>query len=155
VSSKEGKEQIAKSATKYHVKNTLQNIAGEAKQPWRFECVSISDIQLEHRLLVRIVIAKVVSIDALEKVLNSVPVYQVDDVDQIKAQSFSCKTWVQSAVEALAKQGAIVKLGDWEGIKTSALQYVEKKVEEGRWNGAWEGDVGVPDVGFSSREIVR
>jgi hypothetical protein len=155
ISSKGPKKQIVNSATKYHVKNTLRTIAGKAVQDWRFERVDVSNILLEHRLLVRIVIAKMTSTDAFESILEAVPIYQVNDPNQVHAQSFSCLTWVRAALEELRNQGAVVKLREWDSIQKNALEYVERKIKEGRWNGVWAGEAGVPTLDLlSGKEIV-
>ncbi|KAF1959320.1 hypothetical protein CC80DRAFT_533484 [Byssothecium circinans] len=155
ISPKSTKQQQANSATKHHVKNTLQNISGELAQPWRYERLAISDVQLEQRLLVRIVVAKVTSPDALDRILETVPVYQVDDPDQAKAQSFSCSRWVRAALEELGRQGAVAALGEWEEIHKKAVEYVERKKEVGRWSAGWKGEVGVPMLDLlDGREVV-
>lgn len=155
VSPKSTKNQQASLATKHDVKNTLQNISGALTQPWRYERLAISDVQLEQRLLVRIVIAKVTSPDALERILEAVPVYQIDGPDQAKAQSFTCLTWVRAALEELRVQGAVSELGNFEGIQKKALEYVERKKEMGRWSAGWKGDVGVPMLDLlDGREVV-
>ncbi|KAF2253518.1 hypothetical protein BU26DRAFT_515866 [Trematosphaeria pertusa] len=155
ISQKSTKQQQANSATKHHVKNTLQNISGELTQPWRYERLAISDVQLEQRLLVRIVIAKVTSPDALERILEAVPVYQIDDPDRAKAQSFTCLTWVRAALEELGRQGAVAGLGEWEGIHKKALEYVERKKDMGRWDAGWKGEAGVPMLDLlDGREVV-
>jgi hypothetical protein len=156
VSPKSAKQSYASTATKHHVKNTLQNVSGELTQPWRYERLVISDVQLEQRLLVRIIIAKVTSLDALERILEGVPVYQTDDSDQAKAQLFSCLTWVQAALEELGRHGAVTNLGEWEGIQKRALEYVEKKREVGRWSADWKGEGGVPMLDLlTEREVVE
>ncbi|KAF1915358.1 hypothetical protein BDU57DRAFT_518296 [Ampelomyces quisqualis] len=144
ISPKSTQKQQANSATTHHVKNTLQNISGELTQPWRYERLAISDVQLEQRLLVRVVIAKVTSPDALERILEAVPVYQVDDPDQAKAQSFTCLTWIRTALEELGVQGAVAGLGEWEEVQKKALEYVETKKDMGRWSAGWKGEAGVP-----------
>ncbi|QRD85411.1 hypothetical protein F9C07_2254184 [Aspergillus flavus] len=53
-------------ATKYHVKNTIENIKDRISQPWRFERVVIDDINLEPWLLTCVVIGKVVSQEHVE-----------------------------------------------------------------------------------------
>lgn len=137
-------KKLANSATKHHVKNTVQNIAGEVTQPWRYERLAISDIQLEPRLLVRIIIAKITSSDTVERILGAARVAQIDDSNQAEAQSFSCSTWVHAALEELSRQGAVVGLGEWEEIQKKAVDYVERKRAAGRWNGGWKGEAGVP-----------
>ena len=92
VSPKSTKQKLANSATKHHVKNTVQNISGEVSQPWRYERLTISNVQLEPRLLIRIIIAKITSSDMLEEILEVTLIYQINDLNQVKAQSFSCLT---------------------------------------------------------------
>ncbi|KAF1843271.1 uncharacterized protein K460DRAFT_288373 [Cucurbitaria berberidis CBS 394.84] len=155
ISPKGTKQQPADSATKHHVKNTLQNTAGEVTQPWRYERLAISDVQLEHRLLVRINIAKVISPHALERIIEAVPVYQIDDPNQIEARSFTCLTWVQATLEALRSQDVVTGLGEWVNIQKAALEYVERKMEVGRWKADWKGEQRVPMLDLrSGREIV-
>lgn len=144
VSPKSTKQKPAISATKHHVTNTLQVVSGEAIQPWRYECLAVADVQLEYRLLVRVIIAKVITPDALERILEAVPLYQIDDSNQAEAQSFCCSTWLQAAVTELGKQKAITELGEWEEILNKALNYLEKKREMGRWDREWKGTAGVP-----------
>ncbi|KAK6829009.1 hypothetical protein RU639_003332 [Aspergillus parasiticus] len=72
-------------ATKYHVKNTVENIKDRISQPWRFERAVIDDINLEPWLLACVVIGKVVSQEQVERVFGETPVYQVDNPDKDKA----------------------------------------------------------------------
>ncbi|KAF2705587.1 hypothetical protein K504DRAFT_387627 [Pleomassaria siparia CBS 279.74] len=146
VSAKPNRQRASASVTKYHVKNTLQNVHGELAQPWRYERVVDLAIERERlqRLLVRVVIAKVPSVDLLEDLLATVPIYQRDDADRLKALSFSCSTWLRDALEALGTQGAITGIASWNEVKTKALAYVEKKAQEGSWSAGRAEDVGVP-----------
>ena len=154
VSPKSTNQKLANSVTKHHVKNTVQNISGEVTQPWRHERLAISDILLEPRLLVRVIVAKITSPDTLEEILGGARVYQIDDLNQAKAQSFSCSTWVQAVLEELSRQGVITGLGEWKEIQKKAVQYVERKRVAGRWNGGLKGEIGVPMLDLlSGREI--
>jgi hypothetical protein len=131
--------------TKYHVKNTLQqDISGQLAQPWRYEKTDIQDVKLEHRLLVRVVIAKVTSTDALEKGLEVVPIYQVNDMDQEKAKGFNCRTWVRTALEKLEEEGVVAGLGDWDSVQSQSVEYIKKKLKAGRWGAGWTGGTDVP-----------
>lgn len=131
--------------TKHHVKNTLQNVSGEVSQPWRYERLEIPDIALEQRLLVRIIIAKVAtSIDHVNRILETVPIYQVGDQDEEKARSFTCRTWIRDALGELRSREAVTKLEDWEVVERRALEFVDKKREQRRWSGSWKGRPGVP-----------
>ena len=154
VSPKSTKQKLINSAIKHHVKNTVQNISGEVTQPWRYECLAISNVQLEPRLLVRIVIAKITSPDTLEGILRDARIYQIDDSNQAKAQLFSCSTWVQAVLEELNRQGAIVGLGEWEDIQKKAVEYVERKRAAGRWNGGLKGETGVPMLDLLNRREI-
>lgn len=142
-------------ATKYHVKNTLQqDSSGELAQPWRYEKTDIQDVNQEHRLLVRVVIAKVTSTDALEKALEAVPIYQVNNMDQVKAKDFNCRTWVRTALEELKKESIVAGLGDWDSLHRQAVEYLEKKLEVERWSAKWPGQAGVPMLDLlNGREI--
>lgn len=143
------------SVTKFHVKNTLQNINGETVQPWRFERMVISDLLQEPRLLVCVVIGKVLP-DAVEQEFPRVKIYQVDDPDQTKAQAFDCRTWVEAALDELRGSGAVSGLLDWETIEKSALEFVARKKDEGRWKVERRGDdVRVPTMDLlAGRELV-
>lgn len=78
------------------------------------------------------------------------PVYQINDLNQAKAQSFTCLTWVRAALEELRKYGVVATLGE-EEIQKKAMKYVERKRGEGKW----KGKIGVPmlDLG-NGREVV-
>jgi hypothetical protein len=155
VSPKFTKPLEGRTATKHHAKNTLQNISGELSQPWRYERIAIPDVRLEPRLLVRVVIAKIVSVDALERTFEALPMYQIDDLDQVKAQSFNCLTWVEAALEVLRQKGVLAGLGDWEWIQKRSLEYVEGKIALGRWGANWPGETEVPVLDLlDGREIV-
>jgi hypothetical protein len=143
------------STTKFHVKNALQNIDGQILQPWRFEIILIPDLSEEQRLLICVVIGKITS-DAVEQKLSQVPIYQVDDSDKAKARAFSCLTWVKAALDELRGSGAVSGLLDWETIHKSALDFVVRKKEEGRWEVQMVGDnLRVPTLDLlSGRELV-
>lgn len=119
------------SATKFHVKNTIQMIDGQVVQPWRFERNFITDLSQEHRLLACVIVGKILS-DVVEQVLTEVPVHQIHDSDAAETQAFTCQTWVRTALDELRDSGAVSGLLDWEVIQKAALEYVEKK-KESRW----------------------
>jgi hypothetical protein len=115
---------------KYHIKNTHQNVSGELAQPRRYERLARSDVQLEQHLLVRIIIAKVTFPDALERILEAVAVYEIDDQNQVNVQLFTCLTWVQAVLEELGRQGALTEL-EGEGIQAKVFEYVERRGRRG------------------------
>jgi hypothetical protein len=75
---------------KHHVKNTLQvNDSGKAIQPWRYERTIVADVKAEPRLLARIIIAKVAkSSGEVQRILDCVPIYQVEDLDKAEALGY-------------------------------------------------------------------
>jgi hypothetical protein len=135
-------------ATKIHVKNTLISIFGAVSSPWRFERVEIPDFSLDPRLLVLVTVGKVLaSIDELELFLKEhVQIYQLDDEDQVKAKEFNCVTWVKEAFEALRKHRLVSGAGKWDDVRARAVQFVELKRLEGRWEVGWKGEAGVPTL---------
>ena len=157
--SKKQNEDVSNSSPviKYHVKNTLQNVDGEISQPWRFERISIPDVDFEQRLLVRVVIGKVRDQDLIEELLKTTPVYQTDDPDRARARAraFNCVTWVRDAIEALKGIQAVSSLLSWEEVEREALGYVRRKKEEGRWS-AGQLDNKIPKLDLlEGREVLK
>ena len=161
------KDGVPRSATKQHVKNTLETISRGSglTQWWRYECVIIPDVPNERRLLVRVVIGKTIpsshnETQLVDTILAAVPVYQVDDAkyDAEAELAFTCRTWFRDALADLRDQGVVSMgpRGEWMDIEMKALDYVERKKREGRWSGDWKGDVGVPMLDLlNGREIVN
>lgn len=147
---KNARQQHSPVVTKHHALNTLQVIAGEAAQPWRYERSTV-DVDNERYFLVRVIIGKVTSLEALDGILKAVPVYQVHDRREGDAQAFSCKTWVRAALEDLRGQGAVGGLGQWDEIQRESLQYVEDQKAEGRWSEGGKLEVPVLDLSDGRR----
>lgn len=147
------------STTKHHAKNTLLvDGSGGMSQPWRYEHTAVPDVATELYLLARIVIAKVVMpCDQVYEILESVPVYQVDDADEAKARAFDCRTWVEDAFRELRERGAVsARWEEWGEVERRALEYVERKKEQGRWDKRCEGGKGVPMMDlFTEKECVE
>lgn len=99
----------------------------------------------------RVVIAKITaSILDVERALEAVPVYQVDEG---AGRKFNCKTWVRDAFIALMEQGLVRTSLGGEEVERRALEYLDRKRDEGRWDGA--GGEGVPCMDLlEGREIV-
>lgn len=156
VSSKSSKTKPVSSATKRHVKNTLQNIDGELRQPWRYENVQIPDCTREPRLLVRVVIGKILIPDqALERIVKEVPVCQPGNDDQLSASTFDCQSWVRDVVEVLGTRKAVVLHAEWHEMVDETLKYVAKKKLQSGLSGNWEGHPGPPMLDlFRGVEIV-
>jgi hypothetical protein len=91
----------------------------------------VANIQVTVQLLARILIGKVEDLDRLDTILESVPVVQGDP-------NWRCKSWIVSAVEAIAKDG--------KAVGTSILDWA--KIEElGRRTSRWHrgGNAAVGD----------
>jgi hypothetical protein len=146
--------------TKHHVKNTLQKIDGsnEVTQPWRYERTTVTDVKAEPRLLARIIIAKVAkSADEIQIILEGVPIYQVEDLDKAEGQTFICKTWVRDVLRELSRQGALAaNVGEWDVVERGALEYLDRKRAQGRWDTTWKGASGTPLMDLlDGKEIVE
>jgi hypothetical protein len=146
------------SVTKHHVKNTMMiDESGKAIQPWRYERTTITDVEAEPRLLARIIIAKMAkSADEVQRILDGVPIYQVEDLDKAGAQTFTCKTWVRDVLRELSRQGACADVGEWEVIEREALAYLGRKREQGRWDVTWKVGSGIPLLDLlEGKEVVE
>jgi hypothetical protein len=144
VAPKSTKHAPAVSGVKHHIKDTVQTIAGEIRQPWRYERVAIEDINSEACLLVRVVVAKVTDLDAVQRILSRVPVPPANALDPDQATAFTCQAWTRDALRELRAQGAVAGLGEWDAVRQRAVDYVAKKKEKGRWEVGWKGGEGVP-----------
>ncbi|KAJ5133105.1 hypothetical protein N7448_001866 [Penicillium atrosanguineum] len=128
---KNGAKRGTISARKWHVKNTIQLINHVPARPWRREREIIPDIDNDLRLLACAVIAKVYDIDEVERLINSVPVYQPEDVDQDMACVFDSNIWAKEAMKELR----------WENVvKATLVTKAEEKLNlyianhPARWN---------------------
>jgi len=123
-------------STKFHCKNILQSTDGDFTViTWVYETIKINS-NFDSRLLVRVLLGKLESgsIDKVTRLFAEVPVVQDDP-------EFNCITWVRRALLRL-KQSDIVE-GDkleWDKIKQTALDYVEKKKQQGRFETTWTAD---------------
>lgn len=116
-------------ASKLHVKNTLQTVDGQVLQPWRFERVELSDIAEDARLLACAVIGKVCSQAEVETAIEQTPVDQIEGGGE-----FNCLTWVRDALERARLSSGVSGLLSWEVIQPGALEYVNTKKKQGRWD---------------------
>lgn len=107
--------------------------------------------------------------EQVEEILQSVPIYQVDDDDHVSKDTcnddrkeppkklFNCVTWVRDACEALQTQGAIAgrKLEGWDEIERKSVAYVNQKRAQSRWDGSWKGGSrGVPLMDLNTGEEI-
>ncbi|EME38685.1 hypothetical protein DOTSEDRAFT_139532 [Dothistroma septosporum NZE10] len=122
---------------KHHVKNTFMNVAGEVTDPWRYECTTNTQVE-------QIVIAKVAATrEDIDQILESVPVYQTDELDENGVKLFSCRTWVRDALDLLANRDAISAFTSWNEIERKSREYVGTKQRQRRWSSSWTGPPGV------------
>lgn len=82
--------------------------------------------------LVRVVIAKVRNKARLCEMLRAVPVVQ-------GREDWNCVSWVREAVGTVWKGNVLgTRLAGWEEVRTRALEYVERKKGEHRFDGKAE-----------------
>jgi len=110
---------------KFHVSDT------------RFERALVPRLALEPDLLVLVTVGKVaVSVNEAERFLkDEVKVWEEDDIGV---------EWTKDAFEALRKRGLVSGAGKWDDVRASAVQFVERKRLEGRFEEDWKGEGGVP-----------
>ncbi|KAM7203360.1 hypothetical protein V8F33_002351 [Rhypophila sp. PSN 637] len=99
---------------------------------WEFEARQIR-MAPTAMVLVRVVIAKIHDMDRLMEILSNVPIRGHD-------KTFSCRMWMIDAVNALAQDdgqalSAKSKITDWDTIYQAAIEFVEKKKAEHRFDG--------------------
>ena len=148
------KQRRGLSATKLHALNALQVVKGEAVQPWRFERTSTADLNDERRLLACVVVAKITDETAVARTLEAVPLYQDDNPDQAKAQSFDCVAWVREAIGRLKGSKAIASLPSFDTVQHEALGYLARKRHQSRWSEPYEYGVPIFDL-VQGSEIIR
>jgi hypothetical protein len=114
---------------RYHVRNPP--LAG-----WTYEKTPVDNIQVTVQLLARILIAKVEDLDRLNAIFESVPVIQGDP-------KWTCRSWIASALEAIAKDGKAVgtSMLDWTKIEEFGRRYVAEKTAANRYK---QGDLSGP-----------
>jgi hypothetical protein len=118
-------------STKYHCKNILQAAHGVVSTPWTVEREHVN-ANADFRILVRVLLGKVPSTTAFDM--------YIDDVHWAPDQpGFSCVEWVRLALDQLRRSG-IANVPHWEKVERTALQFVELKKKEGRFEVGWHGD---------------
>ena len=130
----------AAAALKFHVHNEPVKIDNIKSEPRVFEAIDIPDISLEPRLLACIVIEKIlVPLGRVNQILSDIPIQQIKDPCG-EDEGFDCVKWVQLAISALRRAGAVSNNGfTWDGIREEALRYMRRKRLERRWEPAWNG----------------
>lgn len=115
---------------------TRHHAVNPAHIGWIYEGTPLSNVKVTAQLLARILIAKVEDVDRLTAIFKSVPLVQDDP-------SWRCRSWIASALEAIAKDGKAVGTSelDWTKIEEFGRRYVAEKTAAGRYR---EGDLQGP-----------
>ncbi|KAK4197067.1 hypothetical protein QBC40DRAFT_334422, partial [Triangularia verruculosa] len=81
-------------------------------------------------ILVRIRVAKIKSMARLEQVLRGVPI-------RAGQPGWNCVEWVREALSALARDGKALGSSriDWQTVRNKAMQYVQQKAAQHRFDG--------------------
>jgi hypothetical protein len=135
ISSPESASSPAIRTMKYHCKNIITVTEGTVSIPWVYEAVKI-DPDSDPRIVVRILLGDVSRIDLVDSLLEAVPVGQGSKED------FNCVSWVRDALLGLNQAGVISRgdISDWESVERTALDYVNEKKQQGRFESGWKGD---------------
>lgn len=135
VSSPEGASSPLTRMMKYHCKNDINVADGTISIPWVYEAVRI-DPDYDPGMVVRILLGEIGPLGLVDSLLASVPVGQGSKED------FNCVSWVRDALHQLDEAGVLCRgdISDWESIESTALSYVNKKKEQGRFESGWGDD---------------
>ena len=137
--------------TKYHCKNIIERDAnGKVHTPWAYESTLIK-LTTEPRLLVRVLLGKVHNESKLRDAFSQVPVVQRD-------KKFNCVEWVRLALQAVAgREGDMMEDSwkvDWEPLRKTAVEFVERLKKQGRWDVGYTGDTALPTIDTDGRMII-
>ncbi|ELR04312.1 hypothetical protein VC83_06006 [Pseudogymnoascus destructans] len=135
ISSPEGASSPEIRTMKYHCKNIITVTEGTVSIPWVYEAVKV-DPDSDPRIVVRILLGDVSRIDLVDSLLEAVPVGQGSKED------FNCVSWVKDALFRLEQAGVISRgdISDWDSVERTALDYVNEKKQQGRFEFGWKGD---------------
>lgn len=135
ISSLEGVSSTEIRTMKYHCKNIITVTEKTVSIPWVYEAVKI-DPDSDPRIVVRVLLGDVSRIDLVDSLLEAVPVGQGSKED------FNCVSWVKDALVRLDQAEVISRgdISDWESVERTALDYVNEKKQQGRFESSWEGD---------------
>lgn len=102
--------------------------SGSSSLVWRFEHTQIPMTQT-FLMLVRILIAKVVSRRRLISVLETVPIRQGE-------AGWNCVEWVKEALAAMVADGKVLgtSVTRWRTVREASMRYAERKIAEGRFD---------------------
>ena len=109
-----------------------------ATMSWVFEAKDCS-LEATNMLLVRLVIGKVEKRNRFEQILRSIPIVQGDD-------QWNCVIWVKEALERLKADGKAIGTSqlDWKMVRDAAMDYVQKKREQHRFDAGAGFDMSKP-----------
>ncbi|KAG6010729.1 hypothetical protein E4U54_008340 [Claviceps lovelessii] len=112
--------------------NNASGLRCHVKNPgltWVYDENKVEDVKYTVNLLARVLVAKIEDEKRLLKILRETPVIQGDT-------SFTCRTWLVDALVRIDKADPKV-VGtselDWDKIEKLARNYVETKIDAGRY----------------------
>lgn len=115
---------------RFHAKETMAIKDGQARSTWNFEEADIS-MAPEAMILVRLLVAKVLSSTRLAAILRQVPM-------RPGIAGWNCVGWVREALELLARDGQVLRpsmRSDWSHIRDAIMEYVSLKKAAHRFDG--------------------
>ena len=73
------------------------------------------------------------------------------------SETFDCVTWARDAFEELRKQNAVsLELESWDDANAKALEYLEKKRQQKRWDSTWSVSSEIPLMDLlDGKELVQ
>lgn len=114
---------------RFHAKESLSFENGIQNSVWSFEERSTSMTQTS-MVLVRVLFGKIENTERLKAILRSVPMRG----DRL---GWNCIGWIEEALEVLQRDGQVLgtSITSWTPIRDAAMQYVDRKKKEHRFDG--------------------
>lgn len=112
-----------------HARDLPDVSMGQISSKWFFDDSECTFLPAD-MILVRVRIGKVANKESLLATIRGTPVKQ-------GTAGWNCIAWVKEALERVQSDGRALSkhLADWETIRTEAMQYVEKKKAQHRFDG--------------------
>ncbi|KXT03390.1 hypothetical protein AC578_3946 [Pseudocercospora eumusae] len=121
--------------TMFHVRDRVTKVDDRSQSSWQFEERSTT-MELTSMLLVRVLVGKVANLERMKSVLRSTDI-------KATQPDWNCVFWVKEALQGLEKNGKALGRSkvDWVSVRDAAMQYVERKKLQHRFDGQGNFDV--------------
>ncbi|KAF2208990.1 hypothetical protein CERZMDRAFT_91487 [Cercospora zeae-maydis SCOH1-5] len=118
----------------FRVRERMTVVGGVPTPAWEFEerATSMAPTAM---VLIRILFGKVADIKRLESIIRSIPMKGMEP-------GWNCVIWLKDVMDGLRADGKALgtSVTDWSSIRDTAVQYVEAKTAQHRFDGQGQFD---------------